>query len=393
MSNNVFSPLSDLKNSGYKPRKFKASPLQRSQEKPPISSPIHSHTEDSNFKMAKSSRKNNNYNNNKKVNIPDAVLVQRELRRKHKYVYRVANNGNIENNSTIYVVTTVAYPHQLEAQFEDALARAKNMPEIFGEDFECDFQVNVVRRYTGEYMGYAFVDVTNPKFYYALLGYNVNGSDRAEYVDDPNWTQPKIIPKAPRESLPDPVVKVSSYTFLMTQDWGAELSDEDRQLRPPKIRRELPPLITLGKYEYDDEQKLHLQTDVTHGTFSVSPAFISPGVKEDYDDCALYVSEVPAMDYDFLYALFARYARTTSSYEKDYDYFPRIEIRKCTKEGEVKDDDKTGIFAIVKYAHPFDTAFSLCMIQKIRANYHGTDVSMPVRYAFSTKNKGNKTQF
>jgi hypothetical protein len=320
--------------------------------------------------------KSKNNHIKEKPKIPAAVLAQRELRKKHKYCYRTVNNGNVENNSTIYVVTSVAHPHQVESVFREAILLAKNMPEIFGQDFECDFQINVVRRYTGEYMGYAFVDVTNPKFYYAILGYNVDGSERAEYVDDPNWIQPKTVPKVPTDR--------TGNIFEIRWD---ESSEEERPLRPPKIKRELPPLITLGEYEYDEQQKIHLQTEATHGTFSVSPAFISPGTGVDYDSCSLYVSEVPAEDPDFLYALFARYARTSSSVEDDTHFFPRINIRKTdVKEG----DAKTGIFAIVEYAHPNDTSFCITMAQKIRANYNGKDVHMPVRYAYRNKEKNNK---
>jgi hypothetical protein len=367
MSNHPYTPFSKNGSKSYTPKKYKTP------------------NDDSNFTTVKNTRKNNT--NNKKLNIPEIVLQQRELRRKNKYSYHVATNGNVENNSTIYVYTSVAHPHQVETQFKEAIDRAKKMSEVFGNDFECDFQVNVVRQHTGQYVGYSFVDVTNPKFYYALLGYNVDGSDRAEYIDDPNWIPPKVIPKVPREHCE----KIMTTANLFTETW-AEISDDDRQPSPPKIRRELPPLITLDKYEYDEQQKLHLLTDVTHGDFSVSPAFVIPGVKEDYDDCSLYVSEVPAVDYDFLYALFTRYARSSSPAEDDHTFFPRINIRQCNKDGEVA-DGKTGIFAIVEYAHPLDAAFSMHMIKKIRANYKGEDISIPVRYAFKNKNKEKKPQY
>ena len=402
MSNNRFATLSNLTGNldgkifvPIKPKKqdYRNRPKYQAKVTPPKdipkdkTAPNVTIPENPNFTAV------NNYRNKKPVDkkpiakkIPKPVLSQRELRQIHKYAYRVVNNGNVENNTTIYVTTMVAHPHQVEAQFKDAIGRAKKMPEVFGEDFECTFQVNVVRRYTGEYMGYAFVDVTNPKFYFAMIGCNVDGSDRAEYIEDPNWVPPKIVPKAPR----DPSKPIS---------WADDDEDDDRQLHPPKIRKELPPLITLGEYEYDEQQKSHLQTDETYGTLSVSPAFITPGVGQDYDDCSLYVSEVPAVDYDFLYELFSRYARTNSHRENDRFYYPRINIRKCivkeTKECEgendgeedkdKKNENKTGIFAIVQYSHPYDSAFALCMLQKVRARYNNKDIAMPVRYAFANR--------
>lgn len=294
--------------------------------------------------------------------IPALIIKQREICKKYKYSYRVASNGNVYNNSTLYVTTGVAHPHQIEKLFEAAIERAKKMPEIFGNDFECDFQVNVVRKYTGEYMAYAFVDVTNPKLYYTMIGYNADGTDRALYIDDPNWVPPKNIPK-PDENK--------------SRNW-CDMDDNDNIneifIAPPKIRQELKPLIQLDEYEYDDQQREHLRTDETHGNVSVSPAFITPGVKEGYDDCNLYVSEVPAVDYDFLYAIFTRYAR----YENENGHYPKIEIRRCAQEK----NNKTGIFAVVKYCHYYDTSFALAMLQKVRAKYNGEDITMPVRYAF-----------
>jgi hypothetical protein len=308
--------------------------------------------------------------------IPKAVLEQRALCKKYRYTYRLEKNGNIENNTTLYVNTSVAHSHQVDALFIDAIERAKKMPDVFGSDFECDFRVNVVRRHTGEYLGYAFVDVSNPKFYYALIGCNTDGTERVEYVDDPNWVPPKTVPRAPADEKPDPNRKFN---------WADECVDVP--VSPPKIRRELPPLLVLKEYQYDDEQKSHLQTDETHGTLSVSPAFITPGVKEEYDDCSLYVSEVPAVDYDFLYEIFARYAR--SSYrESDNRYYPRINIHKCVKDrGSATDESKTGIFAIVEYAHHYDAAFARTMCQKIRARYNDKDINMSVRHAYHSKNR------
>lgn len=309
----------------------------------------------------------------KAVAVPAAVIKQLELRKKHNYTYRVVSNGNIENNCTLYVNTGVAHAHQIEELFKDAIERAKKMPEVFGDDFECDVKVNVVRRHSGEYMAYAFVDLTNPKLYYALIGCNVDGSERAIYVDDPNWSPPASTP---------PTAKISWATG---KSWADDDDDEPIFRAPPsapKIRRELPPLLTLRSYTYDKQQMEHLQTQETQGTVTVSPAFITPGVNDEYDDCSLYVSEVPEVDYDFLYEIFSRYARSSSPDEDETHFFPKITIRKSNKEGAGK-----GLYAIVQYAHPYDAKYALQMLQKIRARYNGVDISMPVRHAFRNRRK------
>lgn len=309
----------------------------------------------------------------KSVVVPSAVMKQLELRKKHIYSYRLVSNGNVENNCTLYVNTGVAHARQIEEMFIDAIERAKKMPDVFGSDFDCEIKVNVVRRHSGEYMAYAFVDLTNPRLYYALIGCNVDGSERAHYIDDPNWTPP--LGSSP---------PTGKFTWASGKSWA---DDDDNEpivrMTPcaPKIRRELPPLLTLKAYTYDKQQMAHLQTQETQGTVTVSPAFITPGISDEYDDCSLYVSEVPDMNYDFLYEIFARYARTSSSEEDASHFFPRITIRQSNKEGVA------GLYAIVQYAHPYDASYALQMLQKIRAKYNGADVSMPVRHAFDNRRK------
>lgn len=302
-------------------------------------------------------------NKGKSVKIPNAVLEQRKLRNRYKYSYRTANNGNIENNSTIYVNTGVAHPHQVEEQFQKAIKQAQSMTDVFGPDFECDFQVNLVRRHNGEYMGYAFVDVTNPEFYYAILGFNLDGTERCIFVDDPTPIPPK-----------------KDVTTVISKSWADDDDDDIIFIHRPKIKIEQAPLLQLDKYEYDEQQRFHLQTDESHGPLPVSPAFITPGSKDGYDSQSLYVSEVPAIDYDFMYAIFARYARYDYHHEV---YYPKIVIRKCNNTKGA--DTKTGIFAIVEYGTEMDARFALHMVQKIRANYNGDDITMPVRYAFKNR--------
>lgn len=298
----------------------------------------------------------------KPIEIPHDVLHQRGLRASRNYIYRIVGNGNVENNSTLYVSTELAHPHQVEQLFLEAVQKAKSMPEIFGENFECQIQINLVRKYTGQYMGYAFVDVDNPKLYYALIGYNVDGTERVTYIPDPNWVPPT------KATAP------SSST-----SWADDTDDLTYLPSPPTIRKELPPILVLGKYTYDEQQKAHVQqhlhVEETQGSLTVSPAFITPGVDDEYDDTTLYVSEVPDMNYDFLYAIFARYARYTSSDEDDHRFYPKITIR--------KNNDK--LYAIVQYSHPYDAKFAVTMLQKIRANYKGVDIIMPVRHAFKNK--------
>lgn len=312
-----------------------------------------------------------NYRITEKTILPDAVKKQAHLYEKYKYEYRQIANGNVENNSTLYLNTGVAHHHQIEQLFVEAIENAKRMPEIFGRDFECDVQVNLVRSWDGKYLGYAYADLSNPALYYALIGFNPDGTERANYIDDPNW-----IPVV-KELDNEPAKKADVFS-----SWADDVEEEEKNkkvlesLSPPKIRKELPPLLMLGEYEYDTEQKEHLRTDTSHGNISVSPAFISPGVDNRYDDCALYVSEIPDEPsgnvLDFLYAIFARYSRTTVVASDSRYFFPKIAVRRSNKDV---------LYATVSYSHPYDAKFAFTMLRKIRAKYEGKDVEMHVRSA------------
>lgn len=280
-----------------------------------------------------------------------AAVQQKQLCAKHNYTYQV-EDGKVMNNSTIYAITSVAHMHQIEELLDDAIQQAKAMPEVFGEDFACDYKINLVRKHTGEYLGYAYIDLSNPKLYYALVGKNVDGSDRVEYIDDPNWVPQALVP-----SVGKPI------------SWADETDDLER----PKIRKGLPPILCLKKYAFDEEQKRHLETQDTHGTITLLRCYITD--EEDYDSTSLYVSDVPEEDYDFLYYIFARYARTRC-YDK---YYPQITIHTYSKKHQTLKNSK--YYAIVKYLHHYDAAFARLMCQKIRARYKDRDVEMHVRFA------------
>jgi hypothetical protein len=354
----------------------------------------HSHRMANSKKKHQNSRKNNR--KTASLPIPIAIQEQRRLRSKFYYSYREVNNGNVENNSTLYVNTGVAHPHQIEEIFLEVIEQARNMPDIFGKNFECDVQVNLVRKHTGQYMAYAFIDLSNPAIYYALIGCEIDGRERVEYIPDPDWVppEPSTTPKEtksnswadlddddwvpPEPSTTPKETKSNSWADLDDDDWG--IGEESFKPSAPKLRHELPPLLKLNDFKYDEQQKIYLKTDEDYGNVGISPAFITPGVNDDHDDCKLYVSDVPANDHDFLYAIFARYARTSSYYEDEKFFYPKIQIRKNNRE---EDATKQKYYAIVQYAHSYDTAFALIMLQKIRAKYNGEDIFMRVRYAFS----------
>jgi len=269
------------------------------------------------------------------------ILQNIERRKRYDYKYNVLNNGNIENNTTLYVNTHVAHYHQIKKIFDDVIIKAKNMPEYFGNDFECDAIINHVTFENGSYVKHSFVDLSNPKLYNALIGKLPNGEPNVKYID----------------------IEMNGVVF--------------------KEEVQLAPIISLGTYEYDEQQLNFINQDldendenyVTTAMISVSPGFVTLEDPEEYNLKSLYVSgDVPLNDMDFLMSLFTRYSRYG---EKAY---PRISIRQLQK-------DPTKHFAIVVYDDIYDAAFALVMLKRIKIRYNGEDINMHVRNDKSKKFK------
>lgn len=312
--------------------------------------------------------KNGGKPNYQKRTIPPAVQQQFEFCRKYAYHYRIMRNGNIQNNSTLYVRSETAHPDQIKQLFEEVIQKAKNLPEIFGQDFECDYRINHIQDKDGKYLGYAWVDVSNPALYYALIGRNVDGTDRIELIDDPD--HPATPVKEESDDLSDGEMDYSQPIVFTDSgsDWG-QLGSSPKS--PPKLRISLPPLLTMGEYEYDFDQKAHFDHKSTHGTIKVSPGYIVPGVGEGCDDRVLFVQNVPEKDYDFLYTIFGRYARfgslsLRSSLQPSDSFYPRIRFR---KQGD-------RLAATVEYENPYDAAYALTMSKKIRVIYQGRSITL-----------------
>jgi hypothetical protein len=294
--------------------------------------------------------------------VGKAIKAQLELRSKYNYKFSFNSDGRIRNNTTMYMNKGIAHYSQIEEVLNKAIQAAKNQPDIFGRDFECDVKINLIKKYSGEYLEYGFVDFSNPSMFYALAGLNPDGTERVIY----------------NQKVDDDMLEASST------NWSdqADLEDSNQE----KVK--LPPLITLEKYEYDDDQKQYLDVDSDYGSIILSPALISAEIFPEYNPYCLYVNGVPN-DYEFLSAIFSRYSRygseksltTITSHNKggikslrSYSYYPKITIKTGTK-----------TFAIVEYSHVYDAAFALLMLKKIRAKYKQNDVELSVRYAILNK--------
>lgn len=304
----------------------------------------------------------------KEFPIPPQILKQNARNEKYKYVYRTTSDGNITDNCTLYAHTNLAYQSNIEEILNKAVAKAKTMPEIFGEDFECEFKVNLVKTHN-TYIGYAFIHLTNPALYYVLLGYTADGKDNSKYIDDPDWIE---IPKMTGSGSFGSLSSLSSGSITKSTNW-ADMCEEDEIQGVPKIRIPQEPLIKLESYEYDTEQREFDKNGNTHGTISITPGYITPGIEEKLDPTCLYVSDVPALDYDLLYDIFAVYSKKKMV---DKYFYPKIKIHKFTN------DTCNKYYAIVKYENSNDAGFALTMTKKIRLLYRDEAITLSTKYAF-----------
>ncbi|AYV86120.1 MAG: hypothetical protein Solivirus9_1, partial [Solivirus sp.] len=309
---------------------------------------------------------------NKKIDVPKAVLAQQRKCRKYKYTYKVTNEGNVINNTILYLFTELAHQSNVVALFQKAIQKAKTLPE-FGENFECEVRVNLVKRHNGAYVGYAYVHLTNPMLYHALLGMNVDGTERVVYEDvEVKEKSAEKEKKLEQEAMPQ-----FGRQLQTSNNWSDY--DDDDTIQKKKIQ--LPPLLTLEEYEYDEMQKDFAQKNGKPliGEVTVLPAFIEPGVAENENECILYVTDVPAMDYDLLYSMFAPYATNTSYSDADNSkfFYPKINIRQTGPAGA-----EQKIFATVKYDKQYDASFALQMNRKVHLLYSGKEVTITTRRAY-----------
>lgn len=164
----------------------------------------------------------------------------------------------MHDEHTLYVESGVA----TEAQVSECLAGAiEQADKVLGYNTKCKFKVNLIVGSDGKYFGFGYIRVSDSKIYWMLLGRNPDGSERFREYLDPNWTPPET-----------PVKSGEDKSWI-------DIIEEQDSLIQPKIKEELPPLITIPGYNYDEEQIKHLKEleeteDVPQiGYFEISRAY------------------------------------------------------------------------------------------------------------------------
>ena len=129
-------------------------------------------------------------------------------------------------------------------QIEEAIIKVLKKLKV-----PCNFMVNTIK-VKGEIADYAYAYFTNPQVVNALLGKNLDGTERViKTLTDGEWTPPD----KPMEDL----IKESLEALTSDSTWVIknEIEEEIRALyNPPMTIRELEPLVVLPEYKYLDIQ-------------------------------------------------------------------------------------------------------------------------------------------
>lgn len=169
---------------------------------------------------------------------------------------------------TLYVYVGLADEKQVNKCFLDFMARFRTKLK---KTLDTTFIINLVRNREGTSLGICYVWVKSPEIYNVLTGKNMDGTERYELIDDPNW-QPTGVP---------------SLTLDPNRSWADQVEEEEENTCP-QIKRVLPPLLKIDDYLYTEEQQKILENKhayeedyevPSHGEISPFPAFV-----EDVND-------------------------------------------------------------------------------------------------------------
>lgn len=170
----------------------------------------------------------------------------------------------LTDNHTLHLTCEGATANQIYTAFNSAI---KEYQTTTGKQLECRYRVNMIANKAGVNLGWAFVFVSNPEVYYMLLGHNPDGSERMEYIEDPNWKKPsgeEIVNDAGWATVEMDFTSPIAWSTSSESDWSLEAEKSDEALRQqqereasmtcPKIGIPLPPLMVLPSYELTPEQ-------------------------------------------------------------------------------------------------------------------------------------------
>lgn len=137
-------------------------------------------------------------------------------------------------------------------------------------EIPCDFRVNLVTNQIGKKFGYAYVWVSEPRVYNALIGLDFDGTKVKTKIRDPDWNMPEKPYEIALRELKDSFKENRSLSNKSwgedepeETDWGSDpIEETEDQLvdnlknryQPQMIEVDGEPHVTLPKYELSDQQ-------------------------------------------------------------------------------------------------------------------------------------------
>lgn len=139
------------------------------------------------------------------------------------------------DDHTMYIYSGVATGRQVHKLFRDVVEKL---------GVKCDIRVTMVISSDLEYQGYCHVWLSSSSVYHAIFGRGLDGSCRVETHPDPDWKVPDV-----------PYEEELARKQIDTSDWAFDEEELKARYQRPLLKRDLPPLVTIDKYIYTDEQK------------------------------------------------------------------------------------------------------------------------------------------
>lgn len=303
-----------------------------------------------------------------------------------------------QDNHTLYVYSDIATKGQIAKVIIDAL---KQYESKTGDKVDMEFYINRVENRAYEPIGLSFIFLTSPKTYYLLLGKNIDGSERYEYIlDDSKYEDHQVTSEEP----------IAVKNLICDCDWS-DLSDDvrfDKILVKKQVKRSLPSLVDIAPIILSEDQKKSqiqeiINRNINNPNFRVADIKINPEIKLKLDRATiislddiylhnvLKCKEVPFwITKDDLKREFNPYASDNKSIrfhiiggKKIKDSYPIIDLNNDSGTAFITFDPDTK-----------DAQFALHMTKKIyltkTVNNETKHVTLMFNHSFRAKNQTNE---
>lgn len=217
----------------------------------------------------------------------------------------------------------------------------------------CEMHVNVVENREGLKYGHTYAWVSNLKVYYALIGKNLDGSDRVEEAPDEGW-------ETPDEDMDELIDEAGN-------DW-ALIGEIEERFERPMLQKELEPLIIPPGVKYTDKQREKIGGNDEYGFIEIFPARVTMRM-EEHKINSIYSSCLPKwIDEIFLFNLLKKFSRDKTQHvdpktKKKFQY-PKIVISRNKSKNKWRSDEESNNAQI--FFSPLNRHLSFFLINVIK---------------------------